>query len=377
MVKNPNTYIEKKQRNHHSTGFRVLLGGLLFIVSTGMAHAGWLGIGAPRIPADLRALFVEAENEFELKTLRDMPEPERTKIYWVDNHRLIYTVRKFNGWEAREDERSKVIIYDVDTEKSEETPYRGTLRCLGTEGQILVQDYPVPYPVLRPGESKGERRYYLAGILGKELTRFKMPEDESINVFSCQPYSIRNHNFGEYHYLRTLRRSDGVIDDGPDYTFRLISPDGTTQWSVDNSDICGRVGELNYLAWSNKYFMRVTFGVGARECGYMDRRSWLFSTTSAEPKSLPILIQEAGRKQGAGLIGSGETYWARPGMFTLVLASTNRLLDGLYWSDEQSGKLKRILKIPVGIDQLSPDGCRNLVLTKPPAVLELCTGIQQ
>jgi hypothetical protein len=148
----------------------------------------WALAAESGIPPDVQALFVEAEGEFPVKTLTDMPRPSPANFYWVDNHRVIYTIRKFNGWEARTDERSKIIIYDVDTGKVEETPYRGNLWCYGTDGQMLVQDYALPFVHhLQPGDTKEDQRYFLDGRLGETLTRFKRDKEHGmLDHFACK-----------------------------------------------------------------------------------------------------------------------------------------------------------------------------------------------
>jgi hypothetical protein len=333
------------------------------------------------IPPELQALFVEAEGEFPLKTLHGMPQPLLIGIYWVDNHRLIYTVRKLGDWEARDDERSKIIIYDVDTGKIEETPYRGNLWCLGTDGQILIQDYALPDVAhVQPGDTRDDTQYFLSGTLGQPLTRFKRPKEHGmLDSFSCQFYASYDNNFGRNHYLRRLRPVDGVLDvanySAADSKVRLLDPDGKERWSIDTDKFCNRFGSPIYLPWAKRYFVASAFGNIVPGCPNANKNSWLFSPSGIETKPLPKLVEEA-RKYPNGLAQDGMTYWARPGMFVLIQLSAG-VLDGLYWVDEKAGKLKRVLKKPRGLDYLSPNGCRNFVLANLPLVIELCKGEEQ
>lgn len=139
-------------RNRHLTHWLVL--AWVLILSCGTTTAS-------DVLPDLRTLFVEAEGEVKLTTVHNMPvRPLQSRIYWVDNHRIIYAVRQFKGWLAQKDERSKIVIFDVDSGAAEETPYRGDIACFGEEGQILVHDYPVPMPgFLLPGDTQEDATF--------------------------------------------------------------------------------------------------------------------------------------------------------------------------------------------------------------------------
>ena len=326
------------------------------------------------IPPDVQALFVEAEGEFPVRTLHGMPLPLMTGTYWVDNHRLIYTVRKFNGWEARKDERSKIIIYDVDSGKAEETPYRGDLTCFGTDGQILVQDYAFPIVhYLQPGDTEDDQRYYLSGRLGETLTRFKRAKEQQgvLDYFSCRFYSSLTHDFGKDHLLTPLRPGDGSLDEAPETDIRLVSPEGKTQWAIKTNRFCNLFSRPVYLPWMDRYYTGTSWSAYTAGCVDLNKNSWLFSSNSIDVHPLPQLIQEL-RKPDRWLGGTGATYWAKPGMFVHIQSSS--LLNGLYWDDKRSGKLKRVLKNPWGLKLLSPDGCRDLVHMTPPVLIELCKG---
>ena len=328
------------------------------------------------IPSELQALFEEAEGTFPIRTLHGMPEAQVIGVYWLDNHRVIYTVRKLPGWEARSDERSKIIIYDVDAGTYEETPHRGDLRCLGLEGQILVQDYALPFPgYTQLGDTKEDKRYFLSGTMGQPLTRFKRPHELGmLDPFSCRFYDNADHNFGKGHMLSALRPGDGVLDQTLQGHTRLVTPDGRTTWSVYADRSCNSFALPVYLPWLNRYFSDAAWSSSRQGCENESESSWLFSTEQIQTLPLPALIQEL-RKPSRRLGGNGATYWTKPGMFVYVQYSIG--LNGLYWFDEKAGKLKRVLKQPWGLDQVSPDGCRSLIRTNPPKLIELCKGQTQ
>lgn len=328
------------------------------------------------IPPELQALFEEAEGTFPVRTLHGMPEAQNIGVYWLDNQRVIYTTRKLPGWEARSDERSKIIIYDVDAGTYEETPYRGDLWCLGLEKEVLVQDYALPYSfTIQPGDTKEDTRYFLSGTLGQPLTRFKRPHELGmLDPFSCRFYDNADHNFGKGHVLRALRPGDGVLDEALGGGIRLVSPEGKTRWILEIDRSCNRFPEPVYLPWIKSYYTQSSWSSGKPGCDYANKNSWLFSTEEVQTLIMPRLIKEL-QKPEHRLGGNGAAYWARPGMFVFVQSSIG--LDGLYWVDEKANKLKRVLKNPWGLQRLSPDGCRNLVMTTPAVLIELCKGQTQ
>jgi hypothetical protein len=337
-------------------------------------HAWPIGQQSERpIPPELQALFEEAEGTFPVKTLHGMPEAQNIGVYWLDNQRVIYTTRKLPGWQARSDERSKIIIYDIDAGTYEETPYRGDLKCLGTERQVLVNDYPLPFPnYIQPGDTSENYRYFLSGTLGQPLTRFKRPHELGmLDPFSCRFYSNADHNFGKGHMLGALRPGDGVLDRTLGGDIRLVSPLGKTKWAIAIDRSCNLFPEPVYLPWLNRYYTPTAWSTGMQGCDYTEQNAWLFSTEQIQTLVMPGLIREL-LKPDRRLGGNGTTYWAKPGMFVYVQYSIG--LNGLYWLDESAGKLKRVFKNPWRLQRLSPDGCRNLVMTTPAVLIELCKG---
>lgn len=328
----------------------------------------------PILP-ELQALFEEAVDTFPIMTLHGMPQPRMRGISWVDNHRVVYTVRKLPDWEARSDERSKIIIYDIDAQTYEETPYRGDLWCLGLGGQILVQDYALPYFFsIQPGDTAEDTRHFLSGTLGQPLTRIeRTPEIRQVDPFSCRFYNNADHNFGKGHMLRPLRPGDGVLDEAPGGDIRLVSPEGNTKWVLKIDQSCNFLPGPVYLPWINRYYIRSTWLGGKPGCSHANRNTWLFSADQIriqiQTLTMPRLLDEL-QKPVHGLGSQSTIYWAKPGMFFSVRYSIG--LNGLYWVDEKAGKLKRVLKQPWDLDQISPNGCRSLINTNPPSLIELC-----
>lgn len=330
-----------------------------------------------KLPADIRDLFVEAEGEVSLTTLRNIPSIERTPIFWLDDHRLIFTSRNFEEWSAKRDEKSKIIVYDTETGISSATPYRGNLYCVGPSGELAVRDYPVPYPgFLLPADTNKENlTHFLIGQFGAELKKIVLDPDTGIEMIGYQLHSNSGNNFGENHASVRLYGDDGTLDVGsyatPGSTVKLVDTAGKTRWSIPNKFCNYFDPSRRYLPWSRQYFSGVSFGGIEPGCPDPNLNSWLFSSTNVQVKPLPQLVQE-GRKRGYGMTGVGATYWAKNGMYIALHSTAYGLLDGIYWLDESSGQLKRILKKQWRLDVISPNGCRNLVKVKPLVVIELC-----
>lgn len=373
---NVKTLWQRIQRNLALIRRRVTL--LLLALGTTVCCHAWptSQVSEHPIPPEQQVLFEEVEGTFPVRTLHGMPQPRMRGISWVDNHRVIYTVRTLPGWEARSDEHSKIIIYDIDAQTYEETPYRGDLWCLGLEGQILVQDYALPYFfTIQPGDTAEDTRHFLSGTLGQSLTRIeRTPEVRLVHPFSCRFYSNADFNFGKGHMLDPLRPGDGVLDEAPGGDIRLVSPEGNAKWVLKIDQSCNYLPGPVYLPWMDRYYIRSTWLGGKPGCNDVNRNTWLFSTEQVQTLTVPPLANEL-QKPAHGIASQSTTYWARPGLFFSVRFSIG--LDGLYWVDEKAGKLKRVLKQPWDLDQISPDGCRSLIRTNPPKLIELCKGPTQ
>lgn len=352
--------------------------GLWLLICLFTVQANAVPSDDSKLPPELRALFVEAFDEISLKPLLDFPNFDLGPAFWIDDHRVIFTSRSFNGWVARNDERSKILIYNVDAEQTEETPYRGNLRCFGLEGEMRIQDYPLPFHgFIQPGDTEKDAQKFIRGFLGQPQSTF-VPEQSSgaFDQFTCQHYKNRNPVLPPNYYFFKLREADGVVEK-PDYEaasgiVRLRAPNGRIGWEVNVDRVCNRFpAAIQYLKWARMYYAQASFG--NLMCESRETNSWLFSQDSIQIKPLPPLLHEAG-KMTRGLRGNGITYWARRGMYFVVQRSFYEALDGLYFEEPETRQLKRIHKQPWRLDTLSPNGCRALIRTKPVTVIELCKG---
>ena len=338
-------------------------------------YAGTALSADSKLPPELQALFVEAPDEILLKPLPNFPKFDLGPAFWVDDQRVIFTSREFNGWIARKDEKSKILIHNVDTGETQETPYRGNLRCFGLKGEMRIQDYPLLYHgFIQPGDTEKDALKFIWGILGWPPNAFVLEKPGGIlDSFTCQYYQNKNASLPAGYYFMKLREEDGVVEkpgqEIANNTVRLRDSNEKIGWETQTDKFCNFFSaSFQYLSWNGTYYAPVAFGAIMLGCGAHEKNSWIFSRDSIQVKPLPELIREA-RRTGK-LYGNGITFWARRGMYVYVHDSLD--LNGLFWEDTDSKQLKRVLKRPWGLETLSPNGCRALIRSKPVIVIELC-----
>ncbi|WP_233254853.1 hypothetical protein [Limnohabitans sp. T6-5] len=326
------------------------------------------------IPTDIRAMFVEAPGEVEIKLIPPKPwgVQQAGRMYWIDNQRVLISVNDYKGWMAGIDELPKVFIFNVDTGHVEETPYRGNVRCLSPEGNLLLEEKALKYSNHRKfGDTSPYEEFFLEGPFGKSLTRFgiKHPSKEVriINEYTCNHYDNSEDKNPPGNSLRKgdgfIARSNSFYD--KNYT-RLLDENGKIVYLFKELTLCEKLHMPDYLPWLNKYFSSAP--IGQKQGGICPdgaKYSWLISANGVEIKTLPKLFQVA-TAFGRGLAGNGFGYWARRGQY-ITLNST--LLGGLYWQDEKTGITKRVLKKPFDLSNLSPNGCRAI---SGDLIIELC-----
>ncbi|HEY3046946.1 MAG TPA: hypothetical protein VGJ72_05710 [Polaromonas sp.] len=118
--------------------------GLMLLMVNACAQDG--GTRQPKLllPFDFtdeeRAQFTEALDKFPK---RWMPELIRatplSEMRWLDNRRMVLSVRELPGWKAQPEEPSRIAVLDTDTGAVEATPYQGELKCLSHEGKTMIR----------------------------------------------------------------------------------------------------------------------------------------------------------------------------------------------------------------------------------------------
>jgi hypothetical protein len=298
-----------------------------------------------------KARFVEASDRF--KKVEIPKNIEVNASYWLDNERMVFSSRKYPGWEAKPNEMSRVITYNVNTGEIIDSGYRGRVKCLNHLGDMLLAQ--------SEKESGGGTRLkeyrWFNGKWGQSLEPIEYAEYSYITNHLCslipegdpifaippekQPPGFANVMplLPEHGALETtvIRNNQGQIED----QLHLIKPDGK-RLLIGNR----RLNEFyfTYLPWNETYLETV-----------VTPRIPRLISPSGEVSSpiLPVLLQVWGMTIG----GYATSYVTRVGMLWGVQ------LWGHYWRKQgiflQTNE--GLLRIEVGRHRgpimISPNGC--------------------
>lgn len=136
--------------------------------------------GSPRWkpPADFtpeeRVQFTEASDKFSKKVMPRFTESVSNHPGWLDNRRVLLSVRALpDGWKAGDEERSRIVILNTETGAIEDTSYRGELLCYSPE-RIVIQD-----------DWQATSDKFLVGKLGESLQPLSWPKAHRLIPSTC------------------------------------------------------------------------------------------------------------------------------------------------------------------------------------------------
>jgi hypothetical protein len=165
------------------------------------------------LTAEDRAMLVESPKLFSHADIDGFYANHR--IFWMDEKRLIMSVRRLGEWRAQERELSKIVILHADTLRLEETAYRGSLECYLPEKMVI---YPQPIrwtdrhgKYLDPGI---EKRYQVqTGRFGETLQFGDHPGFEiDFNRFTCRAFNFNADSpANEDYFVHPLRDGEGML----------------------------------------------------------------------------------------------------------------------------------------------------------------------
>ena len=298
-----------------------------------------------------KALFVEAIDRFKKYEI-----PKNIEInasFWLDNERLVFSSRKYPGWEAKPDEMSRVISYNVKTGEITDSGYRGVVICINHLGDILLAQSEK-----ESGRAVTYKEYrWLAGKWGQALEPIKYFAHSFIPHYLC-----RFAPFGDAIYATPIEQQPpcfamvtplmpvhGVIEDTVVKKFdqiedsvHLIKPGGQRIF-LSNS----RLSRFHfvYQPWDETYFEVKTAPAEARSFspdGSIRRHKvpslflvWrmVISSSIAPFSSKRGIVWDLQQRTG---------YWRKQGIFLQTDKQLIRIEDG-----EPSGEIIT-----------SPDGCK-------------------
>lgn len=211
-----------------------------------------------------KARFVEASDRFEKY---EIPKKiDIRSVYWLDNERLAFSSRKYPGWEAKPNEMSRVITYNVTTGEIIDSGYRGVLKCLNHLGDMLLAQSEKESGALiklkeyrwfngKWGQSLKPTEYAEYSYITNHLCSL-VPEGDPIFAIppEKQPPGFANVMplLPEHGALETtvIRNNQGQIED----QLHLIKPDGK-RLLIGNR----RLNEFyfTYLPWNETYLETV------------------------------------------------------------------------------------------------------------------------
>ena len=295
--------------------------------------------------------FTEASGRF--KKYEIPKNIEVNAAYWLDNENLVFSSRSYPGWQAKRDEMSRVITYNVKTGVITDSGYRGVVMCLNHLGDILL------------AQSEEESRWgirlkeyrWLAGKWGQALEHTKYYSHSFIPEHICRlaPYgdpifatppekqppgfSIVMPLLPEHGALETtvVRKKNGQIQD----QLHLIKPNGE-RVTVGNTAL--NRFYFAYLPWKESYLETTVTPEIPR-----------FFSSSGEVSS-PI-VPSLFKAWYMTIDGRATSYASRIGMLWGVQQHHH------YWRKQGIflEPHKGLLRIEVGRHQgpikISPDGC--------------------
>jgi hypothetical protein len=127
-----------------------------------------------------KALFTDASDRFKKYVI---PKNIGTNsVFWLDNEHLVISSRKYPGWEAKPEEMSRVISYNILTGTIIDSGYRGIVRCLNHLGEVVITQEDKDIGIPKPKESYT----WLAGKWGKDLAIVQPLQNSFIPTYLCR-----------------------------------------------------------------------------------------------------------------------------------------------------------------------------------------------
>jgi hypothetical protein len=127
-----------------------------------------------------KALFVEASDRFKKY---EIPKSIVSNgVFWLDNDHLVMSSRKYPGWEAKPEEMSRVISYNVTNGKIIDSGYRGIVECLNHQGDMLLAQSDK-----EAGRAVAPNNYtWLAGRWGADLRQIDFQPNSFVPSYLCR-----------------------------------------------------------------------------------------------------------------------------------------------------------------------------------------------
>lgn len=320
-----------------------------------------------------RAMLTESPNLFPYLDSKHLREPN-LNIFWMDDVRIITSVRKLGDWQMADGEQPKVVILHTDKDALEETSYRGDISCYSPERMVLVQLPNAGAHASRGSfgnlSKTGTLNSVLTGKFGEALINeeyIKTRTDSArFNHFDCKPFHAATSPPARDGYLiYPLREGDGtygsrsILDTqyGKPHTV-LFDAQGNIRFPFPEGDgvFIPSFGEIQYNTTTQRYFISNTdacgdTGKGSARSGYSI--SFKANGQDYQIHALPPVL--------LSMIDWCVAQWSKYDTAIGVLYIDSEVYDtnpfrGLYV--HLNGKTHRLVNAPVRVLSVSPSGCR-------------------
>lgn len=306
--------------------------------------------------AEEKSQFIEALDKYSKRWMPDGIRPTPLSVMrWLDDKRLVLSVRETPGWKARPDEPSQIVVVNTNTGSIDVAPYRGELQCLNHQGSLMIR---LPSQGLIEG-SRPTDDAWQQGKWGHPLASIEWKKNSFVPSYLCEfsPYG------SDLYSPHAVSRDTGGYRDIP-----LLPQHGFLRESLTRDErgvlirpvaLHGPSGKIiplegdpplrdytRYQPWSDTYFQNGT--------------SLSAPTRILDPKGQrvllipPSLMQAWGRKN----VGSARSHGVAIGVLWAVYANSGYWRkQGMYL--ETASGLERIDEGANGTQiEVSPDGCR-------------------
>jgi hypothetical protein len=306
--------------------------------------------------AEERRQFIDALDKYPKRWMPDGIRPTSiSAMRWLDDKRLVLSVREIPGWKARPDEPSQIIVVNTNTGSIDVAPYKGELQCLNHQGALMIR---LPSQGLTEGLRPTDDAWQ-QGKWGQPLASIEWKKSSFVPNYLCEFFPYGSDLYGPDAALR---------DQGGYRDIPLLPQHGFLRESIARDErgvltrlvvLHGPSGKITplegdpplrdytrYQPWSDTYFQSGTsLSVPTRVLDPKGQRVLLVP---------PSLMQAWGRENvgsarslgvaigvvWAVYVNSG--YWRKQGMYLETASGLERIDEGA-----NSTQI-----------EVSPDGCR-------------------
>lgn len=323
------------------------------------------------------AAFDEAPNLFPIKKLPSIANIQikedpilanGRRLVWKSANEVFLGVNQYEQWRAGKNELKKIVVFNIDTNQVELTPYRGNLICFKPERMLVCQNPIVSCSKMETQKGMQTGTPFLTGAWGETLRPMSKEMHEGLDHETCELYApdayigkkVDGISIGSH-----LGPNAGYVGYG-DWSIKgqkyaLLNNEGNIYWQTELHSGCEHIYNKTLNVWDGSYFIGSGFASGnAQSSGtcstqYKHRVFLVQPNKTAREIELPELFGRWLKEHIAGV----SVTWTRRGL--LFFNSSDPIRQGLYWANEQ-GRIKRLIAGRyMRTVKVAPDGCKVFV----------------